>query len=88
MQEWVRRWLPGRPRETTPSVRRRRVPRRERERVQERAALVGVAVVLALVAALLGGGAVYQYWYLPRQVVVEVNGESITRGDYWKVRKL
>lgn len=88
MQEWIWRWLPGRRRETTPSVRRRRVPRRERERVQERAALVGVAVVLALVAALLGGGAVYQYWYLPRQVVVEVNGESITRGDYWKVRKL
>ncbi|MFN3337441.1 MAG: post-translocation molecular chaperone, partial [Thermomicrobium sp.] len=72
MQEWVRRWLPDRRRETTPSVRRRRVPRRERERVQERAALVGVAVVLALVAALLGGGAVSQYWYLPRQVVVEV----------------
>jgi len=88
MQESIWRWLPGRRRETTPSVRRRRVPRRERERVQERAALVGVAVVLALVAALLGGGAVYQYWYLPRQVVVEVNGESITRGDYWKVRKL
>ncbi|MCM8745124.1 peptidylprolyl isomerase [Thermomicrobium sp. CFH 73360] len=88
MQEWIWRWLPGRRRGTTPSVRRRRVPRRERERVQERAALVGVTVVLALVATLLGGGAVYQYWYLPRQVVVEVNGESITRGDYWKVRKL
>ncbi len=88
MQEWVRRWLPGRRRETSATVRRRRVPRRERERVQERAALVAVALVLALVAVLLGGGAAYQYWYLPRQTVVQVNGEAITRGDYWKVRKL
>lgn len=66
----------------------RRVSRRERERVQERAALIGVGAVLALVFLLLGGGAAYQYLYLPRQVVVEVNGERITRQDYWKMRRL
>ncbi|MCX7622857.1 MAG: peptidylprolyl isomerase [Thermomicrobium sp.] len=88
MQERIRRWLPGRREGTKSGTRPRRVPRRERERLQERAALIGVTVVLAVVGLLLGGGAVYQYWYLPHQVLVEVNGERVTRGDYWKMRKL
>jgi len=88
MLERIRRWLPGQREVAQAGVRSRRVPRRERERVRERAALIGVATILAIVALLLSGGAVYQYWYLPRQVIVEVNGEPITRGDYWKMRKL
>lgn len=88
MQERIRRWLPGRFALGAPGARARRVPRRELERRRERAALIGVATVLAIVVVLLGGGAVYQYWYLPSQVVVRVNGEPITRADYWKMRKL
>lgn len=87
MLEWVRRLFPRRWGDRRART-HRRVPRRERERVQERAAVIGVSVVLLLVAGLLGGGAIYQYWYLPRQVVVEVNGEPITRADYWKMRRL
>ncbi|MCX2727485.1 peptidylprolyl isomerase [Thermomicrobium sp. 4228-Ro] len=88
MQERIRRWLPGQRAAGQRGARSRRLPRRERERLHERAALIGVASVIAVVALLLGGGAVYQYWYLPRQVIVEVNGERVTRGDYWKMRKL
>jgi parvulin-like peptidyl-prolyl isomerase len=56
--------------------------------LQQRIAVVVVALATLVVLALLAAGAVYQYVYLPRQVLVMVNGEAITRQDYWKMRKL
>jgi parvulin-like peptidyl-prolyl isomerase len=44
---------------------------------------MGVIAIAALV-----GGAVYQYWLLPRQDLATVNGDTVERRDYWKVRGL
>jgi parvulin-like peptidyl-prolyl isomerase len=45
-------------------------------------AVVGIALVV-----ILGIGAYYQYVHLPRQTVASVNGESISRADYWDYRQ-
>ncbi|MBX6753178.1 peptidylprolyl isomerase [Thermorudis peleae] len=66
----------------------RRRTRREREQAQQRLVILVTVITLALVFVILGVGSAYQYLYLPRQVLVEVNGQQITRGDYWKMRKL
>ncbi len=85
MREHVRQWLrwPGRP--AGPG---RRLSRREREQRQQRIVVAFVTVASLFVLLLLAVGAIYQYVYLPRQVLVVVNGEEIIRQDYWKVRKL
>uniref|UniRef100_A0A7C2WFE6 Post-translocation molecular chaperone n=1 Tax=Thermorudis sp. TaxID=1969470 RepID=A0A7C2WFE6_9BACT len=85
MREHVRRWLRWPARPAAPG---RRLSRREREQLQQRIVIAVAAVAIVFVLLLLGVGAVYQYLYLPRQVLVVVNGEEITRQDYWKVRKL
>jgi parvulin-like peptidyl-prolyl isomerase len=41
-----------------------------------------------VLVVVLSAGAFYQYIYLPRESLASVNGHNITRGDYWKVRKL
>jgi parvulin-like peptidyl-prolyl isomerase len=43
-----------------------------------------VSVVLVLTLAI---GAYYQYIHLPRQTVATVNGDSVTRSDYWDYRR-
>ncbi len=85
MREHVRRRLRWPVRPAAPG---RRLSRREREQLQQRIVVAVTAVAIVFVLLLLGVGAVYQYLYLPRQVLVVVNGEEITRQDYWKVRKL
>ena len=86
MRQQVRQRLRWPSRPAMPA--RRRLSRREREQLQQRIAVAVVALAMVIVVALLGIGAVYQYVYLPRQVLVVVNGEAITRQDYWKMRKL
>ncbi|MDI3340983.1 MAG: peptidylprolyl isomerase [Sphaerobacter sp.] len=86
MREQLRQWFgSGRSRSATAQ---RWVSRRQREEFRQRLLLVGIAVAAVLVVLILVTGAIYQYLYLPNQTLVTVNGAKISRGDYWKMRKL
>jgi parvulin-like peptidyl-prolyl isomerase len=50
-----------------------------------RLAMIGVT---ALVVLILGIGAVYEYVIKPNQVLATVNGEEISRRDYWQYQSL
>jgi parvulin-like peptidyl-prolyl isomerase len=49
--------------------------------------LLVISVVAIALVLILGIGAYYQYIHLPRQSVATVNGETITRSDYWDYRR-
>jgi len=85
MIDRVRLWLASR---TGRNSRRRHVSRREREEAQRRLLIIGISIAAIVLVAVLSAGAFYQYVYLPRESLASVNGVKITRGDYWKVRKL
>ncbi|HET7034361.1 MAG TPA: peptidylprolyl isomerase [Thermomicrobiaceae bacterium] len=65
----------------------RRLSRRQREERQRRFVIFGIIASGILVVALLAGGAIYQYLYLPNQSLAAVNGSKISRSAYWKYRK-
>lgn len=67
---------------------RRHVSRRQREEAQRRLLIIGISIAALVLVVVLSAGAFYQYIYLPREALASVNGQKITRGDYWKVRKL
>jgi hypothetical protein len=65
---------------------KKRISRREKDDQNTRIlyAVLGIAgVVIALV---LGGQALNQYYFIPNKVLASVNGHDITREDYWKYR--
>jgi parvulin-like peptidyl-prolyl isomerase len=68
-------------------VRAGRITRKERERRRQRQVVIltGVTIGLALVA-LLGGLAFDQLW-VPSRPVAQVGGTTLTRGEYWQVRR-
>ncbi|HEU4792708.1 MAG TPA: peptidylprolyl isomerase [Nitrolancea sp.] len=66
----------------------RRVSRREREESQRKLVVIGLGSALILLVLILIFGATYQYFLLPNQTLARVGDVTITRGDYWKVRKL
>jgi parvulin-like peptidyl-prolyl isomerase len=67
---------------------RQHVTRRDQELRQRRMLYIFAGAMGAIAIAALIGGAVYQYWLLPRQDLATVNGEAVERRDYWKVREL
>jgi hypothetical protein len=85
MIDRVRLWFASR---TGRNSRRRHVSRREREETQRRLLIIGISIAAIVLVVVLSAGAFYQYVYLPRESLASVNGDKITRGDYWKVRKL
>ena len=85
MIDRFRLWLASR---TGRNSRRRHVSRREREEAQRRLLIIGISIAAILLVAVLAAGGFYQYIYLPRETLASVNGHNISRGDYWKVRKL
>ena len=65
---------------------KKRVSRRQKDEQNTRI-LYGVLGAAAIVIALvLVGQAVNQYYLTPRKVLATVNGSEITREDYWKYR--
>lgn len=70
------------------AARPRRVSRREREAKQRRLLYIVTGVAGAVVLVALIAGASYQYFFYPRHALATVNGEKITRSDYWKVREV
>lgn len=77
-----------RPSGASGSAAQRRISRRDKELQQRRLLYIFAGVMGAIAVAALIGGAVYQYWLLPRQDLATVNGDAIERRDYWKVREL
>lgn len=66
----------------------RRVSRREREESQRKLVVIGLGSAVILLVLILIVGATYQYFLLPSQTLARVGDVTITRSDYWKVRKL
>lgn len=64
----------------------RRVSRSERDLQKTRMLYTGVAIAVGLIALLLAGSAIYDYYLKPNKVLASVNGHDITREDYWKYR--
>jgi parvulin-like peptidyl-prolyl isomerase len=60
--------------------------RSEKEHRQRQLLLIFTGVAAAVVILALVIGAVYQYFWFPRQSVASVNGTEIRRSDYMKVR--
>lgn len=81
--EQLRRRPGGQP---TAPVRKKRVPRYERDRRRQRFVRVGAAVAAGLIALILVAGTLNEFVIKPRQAVASVNGVAIPRADYWKVR--
>jgi parvulin-like peptidyl-prolyl isomerase len=48
--------------------------------------IAGAAAAIVIVVLLVG--VAYQYYFYPNHAVASVNGDKITRSDYWKVRGL
>lgn len=65
----------------------RHVTRREQEHRQRQILLIltGAAAVVVILALVIG--AVYQYYWFPRQTVATVNGSKIRKVDYIKLRQ-
>lgn len=70
----------------TAPVRKRRVSRREREARRQRQLVLGMSAVGVLVLLILAIGLTNEYIIRPRQVLATVDGTTIRRREYWKVR--
>lgn len=66
----------------------RHASRRDREESQRKLVIIGIGSTVILLVLILVVGATYQYLLLPNQTLARAGDVAITRGDYWKVRKL
>ncbi len=66
----------------------RRLSRRDQEAHNQRLFRLGMIGAAALIVLILGVGAVYEYMIKPNQVLATVNGQEITRKDYWQYQSL
>jgi parvulin-like peptidyl-prolyl isomerase len=55
---------------------------------QQRLLYITAGAAAAIVIVVLLVGAAYQYYFYPNHALASVNGDKITRSDYWKVREL
>jgi parvulin-like peptidyl-prolyl isomerase len=70
-----------------PAAKKRRVSRKQRDDQRTKRLYIALAVVGIAVVALVAGGALNEYFLKPRKVLASVEGEDITRRDYWKYRE-
>jgi parvulin-like peptidyl-prolyl isomerase len=62
------------------------VSRREREARRQRIIYWGMGIAAALCVAILAGFGAWEYLIKPNQTLAQVDGTTIKRRDYWKVR--
>ncbi|CAN5763725.1 peptidylprolyl isomerase [soil metagenome] len=72
---------------TAPPAKRRRISRKERDDKRTRRLYIALAVVGFAIIAMISAGALNEYFLKPRKVLASVEGEDITRRDYWKYRE-
>ncbi len=65
---------------------KKRVSRREKDDQNTRILYAVLAAAGILIAAVLAGQAINQYYLIPNKVLATVNGTDIIRKDYWKYR--
>lgn len=65
---------------------KKRVSRREKDDQHTKILYAVLAAAGILIAAVLAGQALNQYYFIPNKVLASVNGTDITRKDYWKYR--
>lgn len=66
----------------------RRISKGQRETMYQRMLYIGLAAAAGLIVLILGAGAFYEYQIKPNQVLATVNGEEITREDYWRYQSV
>lgn len=76
----IKSYIPG------TSATGRRISRKQQEDKRTRWLYLGMAAAGVLVAVLLIGGAVNDYYLKPNKVLASVNNVEIKRKDYWKYR--
>lgn len=54
----------------------------------QRMLYIGLAAAAGIIVLILGIGAFYEYQIKPNQVLATVNGEEITREDYWRYQSV
>lgn len=65
-----------------------RVSRAQRESQYQRMLYIGLAAAAAIIVLSLLAGALYEYRIKPNQVLATVNGDEITREDYWSYQSV
>jgi parvulin-like peptidyl-prolyl isomerase len=65
---------------------RKRVSRREQDAQNTRILYAILAIAGVVIALVLAGQALNQYYFIPNKTLASVNGHEITRKDYWKYR--
>lgn len=73
---------------STGSGKRQYMTQAQKEAMYQRWLYIGLAVAAGLIVLALGAGAIWQYQIMPNQVLATVNGEDITRRDYWKYQNI
>lgn len=81
---------PARPKRGTPGTasQRKFMTQQQKEAMYQRWLYIGLAVAAGLIVLTLGIGALWQFQIMPNQVLATVNGEEITRKDYWKYQNI
>lgn len=67
---------------------RRVATRRQKETMYQRMFYIGLIAAAVLIVAILGFGAFWEYQVKPNQVLASVNGQEITRKEYWKYQNI
>jgi parvulin-like peptidyl-prolyl isomerase len=70
-----------------PKATKRRTSRRERDQKRKRWLYIALAVAGIAIVGVLSVTALNEYFLKPRKVLATVEGEDITRRDYWKYRE-
>ena len=80
--------VPGRPRRGSTGGQKKFMTQQQKEAMYQRWLYIGLAVAAGLIVLVLGIGALWQYQIMPNQTLATVNGEEITRKDYWKYQDI
>lgn len=79
---------PGSPRGNRAAAAPRYTSRRQKETMYQRFFYIGLVAAAVVIVAILGFGAFYEYQIKPNQVIASVNGQEITRKEYWKYQSV
>lgn len=72
---------------SAPLAKKRRMSRKDRDDRRTRRLYITLAAVGFAIIAMVSAGALNEYFLKPRKVLASVEGEDITRRDYWKYRE-
>ncbi|MCA9832577.1 MAG: peptidylprolyl isomerase [Thermomicrobiales bacterium] len=73
---------------STGSGQKKYMTQQQKEAQYQRWLYIGLGIAAGLIILSLGIGALWQYRIMPNQVIATVNGQEITRRDYWKYQNI